>query len=180
MLITRSIKGTPISVQAAASHIHGASSLLGTNKIEVPFERVETLHIWAQTETSSGLSARELVPSWLLNSIAFDAKAFKGRLENFRAIMRTTYEGIWPGQRVHAVFDVELLALGALSVTGDSDAVAQAVKAEHQRDTLLAALKALLQHEGTVVFTGIGELPSDELEEARRQAHKAIDEVERI
>ena len=58
--------------------------------------------------------------------------------------------------------------------------MALTVKAEHQRDTLLAALKALLQHEGTVVFTGIGELPSDELEEARRQAHKAIDEVERI
>lgn len=171
---------TSTSVQAAESHIDGASNVLETYKIEATFECVKTLHIWAHAETTSALSARELVPSWLLNSIAFDAKAFKGRLEVFRAKMRATYEGIWPGHKVHAVFDVELLALGVLSVTGASDAVALTVKAEHQRDTLLVALKALLQHEGTVVFTGIGELPSDELEEARRQAHKAIDEVERI
>lgn len=54
----------------------------------------------------------------------------------------------------------------------------RAVNAERQRDQLLAALKALLEHEGTVAYTGIGEMPSEELENARSQAEIAIREVE--
>lgn len=57
------------------------------------------------------------------------------------------------------------------------DAENRYLKAERQRDTLLAALKALLEHEGTVVHTGIGDFPSDALQEARIQAQAAIDEV---
>lgn len=46
-----------------------------------------------------------------------------------------------------------------------------------QRDLLLLALEQLLEHEGTVVDTGIGEFPSDELRLARNQAIDAIAEV---
>lgn len=46
-----------------------------------------------------------------------------------------------------------------------------------QRDMLLAALQAMLEHEGTTESTGIGEMPSEALEEARKQAHAVIAEV---
>lgn len=46
-----------------------------------------------------------------------------------------------------------------------------------QRDALLSALEALYEHEGTVEWTGIGEMPSEGLQQARRQAAKVIDEV---
>lgn len=52
------------------------------------------------------------------------------------------------------------------------------LKAETQRDNLLAALKALLEHEGTQVETGIGMMEPDELQEARNQAQAVIREVE--
>jgi hypothetical protein len=52
------------------------------------------------------------------------------------------------------------------------------LKAETQRDNLLAALKALLEHEGTQVETGIGMMEPDELQEARKQAQAVIREVE--
>lgn len=52
------------------------------------------------------------------------------------------------------------------------------LKAEQQRDNLLAALKNLLEHEGTQVETGIGMMEPDELQEARKQAQAAIREVE--
>ncbi|MEX6780488.1 hypothetical protein [Pseudomonas aeruginosa] len=52
------------------------------------------------------------------------------------------------------------------------------LKAELHRDNLLAALKALLEHEGSMVETGIGMMESDELQEARELAQVAIREVE--
>jgi len=52
------------------------------------------------------------------------------------------------------------------------------LKAEQHRDNLLAALKALLEHEGSMVETGIGMMESDELQEARKLAQVAIREVE--
>lgn len=51
------------------------------------------------------------------------------------------------------------------------------LKAERHRDSLLMALEALLKHEGTVEYTGIGEFPSEALEDARREAHRIIEEV---
>lgn len=51
------------------------------------------------------------------------------------------------------------------------------LKAEQHRDSLLSALKALLEHEGAEVETGIGMFPSDELEQARKQAQAVIEEV---
>lgn len=51
------------------------------------------------------------------------------------------------------------------------------LKAEKHQDSLLAALEALLEHEGTVDVTGIGEFPAEALQLARRQAQAAIDEV---
>lgn len=60
------------------------------------------------------------------------------------------------------------------------DAENRYLKAERLRDNLLAALKDLLEHEGTVVYTGIGELPSDELEEARKRAQAVIQETESV
>ncbi len=52
------------------------------------------------------------------------------------------------------------------------------LKAELHRDNLLTALKALVEHEGSMVETGIGMMESDELQEARKQAQVAIREVE--
>lgn len=52
------------------------------------------------------------------------------------------------------------------------------LKAEQQRDNLLAALKNLLEHEGTQVETGIGMMEPEELQEARKQAQAAIRDVE--
>jgi hypothetical protein len=46
-----------------------------------------------------------------------------------------------------------------------------------QRDLLLLALESLLEHEGTVDSTGIGDFPSEALGLARNQAIAAIDEV---
>lgn len=46
-----------------------------------------------------------------------------------------------------------------------------------QRDKLLAALEALLEHEGTVDSTGIGEFPSEALGVARAEALAVITEV---
>lgn len=46
-----------------------------------------------------------------------------------------------------------------------------------QRDLLLLALEELLEHEGTVDYTGIGEFPSEALGIARNQAIAAIAEV---
>ncbi|MGE8063921.1 hypothetical protein [Pseudomonas sp. NPDC089569] len=46
-----------------------------------------------------------------------------------------------------------------------------------QRDLLLRALEAFLEHEGTVDFTGIGDFPSEALGIARNQAIAAIAEV---
>jgi hypothetical protein len=48
------------------------------------------------------------------------------------------------------------------------------LKAELSRDQLLAALEALLEHEGTVDVTGIGDLPSDALQTALNQAQAVI------
>lgn len=47
-------------------------------------------------------------------------------------------------------------------------------RCQQQRDDLLAALEALLEHEGTVDVTGIGELPSEALLQARAQAEATI------
>ncbi|MDF9778861.1 hypothetical protein [Pseudomonas baetica] len=46
-----------------------------------------------------------------------------------------------------------------------------------QRDLLLLALESLLEHEGTVDSTGIGDFPSEALGLARNQAIAAIAEV---
>jgi len=48
------------------------------------------------------------------------------------------------------------------------------LKAERHSDTLLAALEALFEYEGTVDTTGIGDFPSEALQDARRQAEAAI------
>lgn len=63
-----------------------------------------------------------------------------------------------------------------MSDLGKSGVELQRVTA--QRDLLLLALKSLLEHEGTVDVTGIGEFPSEALCVARNQAVAAIDEVE--
>lgn len=150
--------------------------------VAAPLDCAETLHLWVQAESDGGhrpTTVKEFIPNWLRNSLAFDVDTFTGRLEDFRAQARTACEAIWPGQQVHAVFDVELIALGMQAAAGTGqEAQARAVNAERQRDTLLAALKSLLEHEGTVSYTGIGEMPSEELEEARKQAQIAIREVE--
>lgn len=155
---------------------------LDTGKIVARLENAKILHIWVQADTAAGnngMSVEEQVPGWLLNSLAFDVDAFTGRLENFRTQARASFEAIWPEHTVHAVFDVELVARGMSSVegAGPQDAEARAIKAEHQRDLLLAALKSLLEHEGSVVDTGIGQFPSEELESARWNAQIAIQEV---
>ncbi|MHC5194910.1 hypothetical protein ACYSUW_14245 [Pseudomonas frederiksbergensis] len=49
-----------------------------------------------------------------------------------------------------------------------------------QRDLLLLALVALLEHEGTVDSTGIGDFPSEALGIARNQAITAIAEVKAV
>lgn len=59
-----------------------------------------------------------------------------------------------------------------------SDAENRYLKAEAQRDTLLAALKDLVKYEGTTQETGIGVFPSDELGAAVMQAQAAIDEID--
>lgn len=159
------------------------------NTIYVPFEESAApipepvrLHLWTQGNPmlgSKGRSSKEPVPQWLLNSQAFDMESFRSRLEAYRQQMITTYEAIWPGERVHGAYDVELVDLDeSFKHAARRDPSNGLAKAEALRDSLLAALKALLEHEGTVVYTGIGEFPSDELEAARRQAQEAIDEAE--
>lgn len=54
-------------------------------------------------------------------------------------------------------------------------AVAHAESLEEQRDSLLGALEALLKHEGTVDDTGIGEMDSEVLQDARAQAKDVIE-----
>ncbi|MGF6282277.1 hypothetical protein ABH908_000239 [Pseudomonas frederiksbergensis] len=49
-----------------------------------------------------------------------------------------------------------------------------------QRDLLLLALESLLEHEGTVDSTGIGDFPSEALGIARNQAIAAIAEVKAV
>jgi hypothetical protein len=151
-------------------------------KVAAQLDCAETLHLWVQVEAAGNQNAmvvKEFVPSWLRNSLAFDVDAFTGRLEDFRAQARTACEAIWPGHKVHAAYDVELIAHGMRSIAeAGHDPDTRAVKAERQRDQLLAALKELLEHEGTVACTGIGEMPSEELENARSQAQIAIREVE--
>lgn len=46
-----------------------------------------------------------------------------------------------------------------------------------ERDMLLMALVDLLEHEGTVDYTGIGEMPSEALGRARAQAFSVIAQV---
>lgn len=46
-----------------------------------------------------------------------------------------------------------------------------------QRDLLTLALESLLEHEGTVDSTGIGDFPSEALRIARNQAIAAVAEV---
>lgn len=154
------------------------AALKGTARLDC----AETLHLWVQDESVSDqnlMAVKELVPNWLRNSLAFDVDAFTGRLESFRAQARTACEAIWPGQKVHAAYDVELIAHGMQAVADAcNDPDTRAVNAERQRDKLLAALKALLEHEGNMTYTGIGEMPSEELEDARSQAQIAIREVE--
>jgi len=59
-----------------------------------------------------------------------------------------------------------------------SEAEGRYLKAEQHRDNLLAALKALLEHEGSMGETGIGMMESGERQEARKLAQVAIREVE--
>jgi len=54
------------------------------------------------------------------------------------------------------------------------------LKAEAYLDRLLSALEALLEHEGTVDDTGIGEMPSQALEDARHGAMILIEEVKKL
>ncbi|NVL49825.1 hypothetical protein F2S72_08745 [Pseudomonas syringae pv. actinidiae] len=165
---------------AACQHPRSTHSRAPLN-VAAPLDCAETLHLWVEAESDGGHRSMvmEFVPNWLRNSLAFDVDTFTGRLEDFRAQALTACEAIWPGQQVHAVFDVELVALGMQAVAGaGQNTQVRTANAERQRDTLLAALKCLLEHEGTVSYTGIGEMPSEELEEARKQAQIAIREVE--
>lgn len=53
-------------------------------------------------------------------------------------------------------------------------AVTYGATLEQQRDSLLTALEALLEHEGTVDHTGIGDFPSEALQTARSHANSVI------
>lgn len=67
----------------------------------------------------------------------------------------------------------------SLDTAEKSEGIVQRVKTvEQQRDRLLVALMALLEHEGTVESTGIGEFPSQALCEARRHAEEAVEAVQ--
>lgn len=70
------------------------------------------------------------------------------------------------------------LDTGDLEATGLVSAVGyQLIGLTKQRDMLLTALEALLEHEGTVDHTGIGNFPAEALQAARAQAQAAIDSV---
>jgi hypothetical protein len=67
-----------------------------------------------------------------------------------------------------------------LEATGLVSAVGyQMIELTKQRDMLLAALEAMLEHEGTVDHTRIGDFPSEALQAARIQAHTAIAAVKK-
>jgi hypothetical protein len=67
------------------------------------------------------------------------------------------------------------LDTGHLEATGLVSAVGyQLIELAKQRDMLLVALEALLEHEGTVDHTGIGDFPSEALQISRVQAQAAI------
>jgi hypothetical protein len=189
MLTAQLAKATTMGSTALSKKLAAAFTCTNGNTIYVPIEQSASpipepvrLHLWAQgdpTLSRAGRSSKEPVPKWLLNCQAFDAEGFGLRLEAYRQQMITTYEAIWPGERVHATYDVELVDLDeCLKQATRRDPTNDLAKAEGLRDSLLAALKALLEHEGTVVCTGIGEFPSDELQAARQQAQAAIDEAE--
>ena len=170
------------NTQSAAPSHHRANIAHADLKLAAQLDCAETLHLWVEAETPGGqkvMAVKESVPNWLRNSLAFDVDAFTGRLEDFRTQARAACEAMWPGHKVHAAYDVELIAHGMMSIAGAGhDAEARAISAECQRNKLLVALKDLLEHEGTVVSTGIGDMPSEELEHARSQAQIAIREVE--
>ncbi|QHF00529.1 hypothetical protein LCG56_27500 (plasmid) [Pseudomonas cannabina pv. alisalensis] len=70
------------------------------------------------------------------------------------------------------------LDTGDLEATGLVSAVGyQLIDLAKQRDRLLAALETLLEHEGTVDHTGIGDFPSMALHAARSQALEVIASV---
>lgn len=134
--------------------------------------KAQRLHLWPGK--SAGIPAKSVVqeiPVWLGDSQLFDATGFVDRLQAYRELMRKAFEHVWPGETVHAAYDYEAPELDA-----HTEACADRKRAITGR--LLSALKSLLEHEGTVSYTGIGEMPSDELQQARHAAQSAIDEAE--
>lgn len=160
----------------------GNTIYIPLHQTDAPTPEPVMLHLWTHGDSlpgGAGRAAKEPVPEWVLNSQVFDTEGFRQRLDTYRQQMITTYEAIWPGEKVHAAYDVELIDLDeCLKLAALRDPTYGLAKAEGLRDSLLAALKALLEYEGTVIYTCIGEFPSDELEAARRQAQAAIDEAE--
>lgn len=74
------------------------------------------------------------------------------------------------------VSEIRATILGKAPDTAKQEASA-APDPTSQRDKLLAALEALLEHEGTVDSTGIGDFPSEALGVARAEALAVIAEV---
>ncbi|MCF5374483.1 hypothetical protein [Pseudomonas syringae] len=165
---------------AAFTCTKGNTIYIPLNQTDAPTPEPVMLHLYS-LPGGAGRIAKEPLPEWLLNSPVFDTEGFGLRLDTYRQQMITTYEAIWPGEKVHAAYDVELIDLDeCLKLAALRDPTNGLAKADGLRDSLLAALKALLEYEGTVVYTGIGEFPSDGLEAARRQAQVAIDEAEAL
>jgi len=174
---------TATKVAAAIKSASGKTSFVAFEDSANSIQQVQTLHLWTNANPDNGKtgeSGTEEVPSWLIDSHKFDPDAFEGRLEKYRQMMVNIYaEDIWPGEKVHAAYDCELVEIDAGVIAGAAhDAESRDLKAGRLCDTLLTALKALLEHEGTVEYTGIGELPSQALQDARQQAQSAIQEAE--
>lgn len=175
----------PLSKKLAAAYTctNGNTVFVSFEDSDTPTPEPAKLHLWTSTDAAqkgAGRSSQEPVPQWLLNAQAFDMESFGLRLEAYRQQMLSAYEAIWPGEKIHAAYDVELVDLDeCFKQVALRDPANGLARSESVRDSLLAALKSLLEHEGTVVYTGIGELPSDELAAARRQAQEAIEEAER-
>ena len=137
-------------------------SIQWRNPASMDAPKPQRLYLWAGASAGSpAKSVVQMIPVWLADSQVFDAPSFTDRLHAYRERMSKAFEHVWPGETVHAAYDFEVPELDACKSTG-------AVSECKVRDTLLSALKALLEHEGTVSYTGIGEMPSDELIQDRK------------
>lgn len=76
----------------------------GDSRVGIPGEAAEVSAV-----SSKAQGAEIAAPSWLINAADYDQADFKDTLEAFRAKAREAFEVIWPNEKVHAVFDFELL-----------------------------------------------------------------------